>query len=106
MTRPQFQDVISHKRYIQTQHCSHNSSHMHHGSLHPHFKMQVKVTTQVGTQSIVCLSGLELTVKQTQLHFICWYIVLYLQLHELCPNSVCPTPAINLETVGTKFYYL
>ena len=33
---------------------------------HPHFKMCPKITTQVGTQSIVCLSGLELTVKYTQ----------------------------------------
>ena len=49
MTRPQFQDVLSHKRYVLTQCCSHNSSHTHHGSLHPHFKMQVTNTTQVGT---------------------------------------------------------
>ena len=67
--------------------------------------MQATNTTQAGTQSIVCLSGLELTVKQNTTPFRLLVYALYLQLHELCPNSVCPTPTINLETVGTKFYY-
>ena len=39
VTRPQFQDVLSQLIFTMTQCYSHNASHMHRGSLHPHFKM-------------------------------------------------------------------
>ena len=39
MTRPQFQDALSQLIFTLTQHCSHNSSYTHRGSLHPQFKM-------------------------------------------------------------------
>ena len=52
------------------------------------------IVTQVGAQSVVCLSGLELTVKQTRTPFqLLDYSILF-TIHELCPNSVCPTPTI------------
>ena len=35
--------------FVQTQHCSHNSSYTHRGSLHPQFKMQATDTMQAGT---------------------------------------------------------
>ena len=49
VTHPQFQDALSQIIFVQTQHCSHNSSYMHRGSLHPQFKMQATDTTQAGT---------------------------------------------------------
>ena len=75
VTRPQFKTLL-YARSIYPMHRSHNSSHVHQYFLHPHFKTQVKDTTQVDTQSVVCLSGLELTVKhiQTPFRFFCIYL--------------------------------
>ena len=96
LTRPQFKTCL-YARSIYPMHHSHNSSHVHRYFLHPHFKTQVKDTIQVGTQSVVCLSGLEFTVKHTQtpLRFFCIYI--YLHCTELNQNSACPTPTIVMD---------
>ena len=59
--------------------------------------MQAKDTTQVGTQSVVCLSGLELTVKHTKTPFGFFGIYLYLHCTELNKNSACPTPTIVVD---------
>ena len=69
-------------------------------ALHPHFKVQPAFqvptnsryfysSTQVGTQSVVCLSGLELTVKYTQtpFHFFGTYL-----LFTFYKNSVRTVP--------------
>ena len=39
LTRPQVQDILSQLIFTMTQRYTQNSSYMHRGSLHPHFKM-------------------------------------------------------------------
>ena len=91
VTRPQFKTCL-YARSIYSQHHSHNSSHAHRYFLHPHFKMQAKGTTQVGTKSVVCLSGLELTVKHTQTPFHFFGIYLLFTLYRTQPEQCLSNP--------------
>ena len=100
MTRPQFKMCL-YAKSIYPMHCSHNSSHAHRYFLHPHFKMQAKDTTQADTQSVVCLSGLELTVKHTQTPFHFFGIYLLFTLYRTQPEQCLSNPNYRRGSVGS-----
>ena len=70
--------------------------------------MQAKDTTQVGTQSVVCLSGLELTVKHTQTPFRFFGISLLFTLYRTQPEQCLSNPNYCRGSVGALlllFYF-
>ena len=103
VTRPQFKTCL-YTRSIYSQHHSHNSSHVHQYFLHPHFKMQGKDTTQAGTQSVVCLSGLELTVKHTQTPF-CFFGISFIYIVQNSTRTVPVQPQL-LSWISRVFTFI
>ena len=65
-------------------------------SLAPTIQGTFIISTQVGAQSIVHLSGLELTVRIEYAKTISFYgyITLFTSYKKLSVNSACPTPTI------------
>ena len=62
--------------------------------------MQAKDTTQVGTQSVVCLSGLELTVKHAQTPFRFFGIYLLFTLYRTQPERCLSNPNYHHGSLG------